>query len=62
MRNIEDYGKYAGKFLVFYDNITNDTFAAEKENIGDFCQYLVSNIMFTWFHSISGRYSGQASS
>ena len=59
MSNIEDYGKYAGKFLVVYDNITNDTFAAEKENISDFCQYSVSNIMFTWFHSISGRYSEQ---
>ena len=62
MSNIEDYGKYAGKFLVFYDNITNDTFAAEKENLGDFCQYTISNIMFTLYHSISGGYSGQKSS
>ena len=62
MSNIEDYGKYAGKFLVFYDNITNDTFAAEKENLGDFCQYTISNIMFILYHSISGGYSGQKSS
>ena len=62
MSNIEDYGKYAGKFLVYYDNITNDTFAAEKENLGDFCQYASPNIMFTLYHSISGRYSGQISS
>ena len=62
MSNIEDYGKYAGKFLVVYDNITNDTFAAEKENLGNFCQYAVCNIMFTLFHSISGGCSGQKSS
>ena len=62
MSNIEDYGKYAGKFLVVYDNITNDTFGAEKENLGDFCQYAVFNIMFTLFHSISGGCSGQKSS
>ena len=36
MNNVETYGKYAWQFLVIYENISNDTFAAEKENLGYF--------------------------